>query len=332
MDVLSEVLRVVKLEGALFFNAELSAPWCLSSSPSTAFAPYLSPGAGHLIIYHFLTEGRAYVRLPDGRREELLAGDIVILPHGDAHLLGNGSPERPMDSLQMLANNLTQGLKVARFGGGGEISRLVCGYMACEPRLSEVFLAGLPKILKVHVAQEPSGQWLEHSIRFAVGEVNGSNAGSGLVLAKLSEVLFVETLRRYITALPPGQIGWLAGARDPIIGQALALMHNEPARPWTISNLARHVGQSRTRFAERFRHFLGESPMAYLSQWRLKLGAEMLQSAQHRVAEVAAAVGYGSEAAFNRAFKREFDCPPAQFRRRIRACRPSTNPSDTAAL
>jgi AraC-like DNA-binding protein len=316
MDVLSEVLRVVRLKGALFFNGEFSAPWCISAAPSTAYTPYLSPEAGHLIIYHFLTEGRAYARLPDGTREELTAGDIVILPHGDAHLLGNGSPERPVDSLKAFTGNLTQGLKLARFGGGGEVTRFVCGYMACDRRLSDVLLAGLPKVLKVHVANEPAGQWLENSIRFSVGEANGSNAGSGLVLAKLSELLFVETLRRYINALPADQTGWLAGARDPIIGQALALLHQEPEHPWTLFDLARRVGLSRTRLAERFRHFLGTSPMAYLAQWRLKLGAEILQSTGDSVAEVAAAVGYGSEAAFNRAFKREFDCPPAQFRRK----------------
>lgn len=319
MDVLSEVLRVVRLEGALFFNAEFSAPWCISEPQSTAVTSYLSPEAGHLILYHFLTEGRAYARLPDGRREELTAGDIIVFPHGDAHLLGNGAPEKPVDAVQTFAKNLTEGLKLARFGGGGEITRFVCGYMACEPRLSEVFLAGLPKMLKVHIANEPSGQWLDNSIRFSVGEGNGSSAGSGLVLARLSELLFVETLRRYINQLPPDQTGWLAGVRDPIIGQGLALLHTEPAHPWTVSNLARRIGLSRTRLAERFRHFLGESPMAYLAQWRLKLGAEILQSTEDSVAEVAAAVGYGSEAAFNRAFKREYDCPPSQFRRKHRA-------------
>ncbi len=252
MDVLSEVLRVVRLQGALFFNAEFSAPWCISSPRSTAAAPYLFPKAGHLIIYHFLTDGRAYARLPGGRREDLSAGDVVIFPHGDAHVLGNGTPEEPVDPLRTFAKNLTEGLKLARFGGGGEITRFVCGYLACEPRLSEVFLAGLPKLLRVNVANEPSGQWLENSIRFSAGEANGSNAGSGLVLAKLSEVLFVETLRCYINALPPGEIGWLAGARDPIIGQALALLHKEPAHRWTISNLARSIGLSRTRLAERF--------------------------------------------------------------------------------
>jgi AraC-like DNA-binding protein len=319
MDVLSEVLRAVRLERALFFNAEFSAPWCLSSTRSADIAHYLSPGAGHLIIYHFLIEGRAYAKLPDGQREELTAGDIVVLPHGDAHFLGNGSPAKPVDSFRTFAKNLSQGLKLARFGGGGEITRSVCGFMACEPRLSEVFLAGLPKILKVHVAKESSGQWLENSIRFSVGDVNGSNAGSGLVLAKLSGVLFVETLRRYINTLPPDRIGWLAGARDPIIGHALALLHKDPEHPWTLSGLARRIGLSRTRLAECFRHFLGESPMAYLAQWRLKLGAEILQSSEDSVAEVAAAVGYGSEAAFNRAFKREFDYPPAQFRRNRKA-------------
>jgi AraC-like DNA-binding protein len=316
MDVLSEVLRVVKLQGALFFNAEFSAPWCIRSAESTAMAPHLSPGAGHMILYHFLCEGRAYARLPDGPREELTAGDIVILPHGDTHLLGNGSPEKPVDSMQTFAKHLIQGLTPAHFGGGGEITRFVCGFLACEPRLSEVFLAGLPRILKVHIAKEPSGQWLEQLIRSSVDAASGSYAGSGLVVAKLSEVLFVETLRRYIEALPADQVGWLAGARDPLIGQALALLHKDPAHPWTISSLARRVGLSRTRLAERFRHFLGESPMAYLAQWRLKLGAEILQSTEDSVAEVAAAVGYGSEAAFNRAFKRELDCTPARFRRK----------------
>jgi AraC-like DNA-binding protein len=316
MDVLSEVLKVVKLQGALFFNAEFSAPWCVSAPRAAALARYLSPGAGHIILYHFLTEGKAFARLGDGRVEQLAAGDVVIFPHGDSHRLGNGSPERPVDALETFARNVSEGLKVVRFGGGGEITRFVCGLLACDRRLSDVFLNGLPQMVKVNVASDSSGRWLEHSIRFSVDGVDGSNAGSGLVIAKLSEVLFVETLRRYINGLSPDQTGWLAGVRDPVVGHALALLHKEPAYQWTVENLARRVGLSRTRLAERFRHFLGESPMAYLAQWRLKLGAEILQSTEDSVAEVAAAVGYGSEAAFNRAFKRGFDCPPAQFRRR----------------
>jgi AraC-like DNA-binding protein len=241
----------------------------------------------------------------------LTAGDIVVYPHGDPHLLGNGSA-KPVDSLK----TFSPGLNLVQFGGGGEVTRFVCGYLACDPRLSEVFLAGLPPVLKVHLVKEASDQWLENSIRFSVNEANGSNAGSDLVHARLAELLFIETLRRYINRLPHDEIGWLAGARDSSIGQALALLHKDPAYPWTISSLARRVGLSRTRLAERFRHFLAESPMAYLARWRLKLAADILQSSEDSVAEVAVTVGYESEAGFNRAFKREFNCPPAQFRRK----------------
>ncbi len=211
MDVLSEVLRVVKLEGALFFNGEFSAPWCLKSALTPGVAACLAPGAGHLILFHYLMEGRAYARLPEGPREELCAGDIVIFPHGNAHFIGNGSPEKPVDSFQTFAKNLTEGLKVARFGGGGETTRFVCGFLACDPRLCEVLLASLPPMITVHAPKEPSGQWLEHAIRFSVGDGDGSSAGCGLVVSKLSEVLFVETLRRYIVELPPEQTGWLGG-------------------------------------------------------------------------------------------------------------------------
>jgi AraC-like DNA-binding protein len=315
MDLLSDILKVVKLDAALFFNGEFSAPWCFSARPSREIAQYLSPTAGHLIIYHFLTEGRAYARVTDGLRMELTAGDIVIFPHGDPHFLGNGWPEKPVDSIKSFGKSMNEGLKVVRHGGGGEVTRFVCGYMACQPRLSEVFLAGLPSMFKVNVSKTPSGAWIESSIRFSAGQLNEPAAGSASVTTRLSEVMFVETLRGYINSLPPDQIGWLAGARDPIVGQALALLHKEPEQAWTILHLARRVGLSRTRLAERFRHFLGESPMAYLTQWRLNLAAEILQSSDNSVAQIAARVGYGSEASFNRAFKRAFACPPAQFRR-----------------
>lgn len=316
MDVLSQVLSAVRLDGALFFNAEFSAPWCIRSSSSAEHAPLLSPGAGRLIMYHFLTEGRAFAQLPGGVREELQAGDIVVFPQGEANLLGNGSPVIPVDSVRTFGKAVTPEFKVVRHGGGGEITRFVCGYLACDSQLGEIFLAALPPMFKVQVPDEPSGQWLGNSIRYSVEEVSRSDAGSRLVLAKLSELLFVETLRRYINTLPPDQTGWLAGVRDPVVGQALGLLHRSPEHPWTIADLARQVGLSRTRLAERFHHFLAEPPMTYLTRLRLRLGADRLISNDDGVAEVAAAVGYGSEAAFNRAFKREYDLPPAQFRRK----------------
>lgn len=313
MDVLSDVLSAVRLEGALFFNAEFSAPWCISSSGALGITPYLPSKAKHVIMFHFLTEGRAYASLDD-ERIQLNAGDIVIFPRGDRHLLGNGAPQEPVDSFRTFAKHLEEGLKAVRFGGGGEVTRFVCGYLSCDPRLCEFILAGLPAIFKVPVASGPSAQWIENSIRFSVGESNVTDAGSSLVVAKLSEVLFVETLRRYISTLPSQETGWLAGLRDPLLAKSLGFLHKEPDRQWTVENLAKKVGSSRTRLTERFRHFLGVSPIAYLTEWRMRLAAEALHSTQMSVAEVALEVGYNSEAAFNRAFKRTFSAPPAQFR------------------
>ncbi len=319
MDVLSEVLKVVKLQGAMYYNGEFSSPWSVCSPPSHAVASCLAPGAGHVIIYHLLTEGRASARLLDGERVTLDAGDIVIFPHGDAHIIENGPPTRSVDIAKELARIVSQGLKLARLGGGGEVTRFICGYMACEPRLSQVFLSGLPPLFKVSIRNDASGRWLENSIRFSVNEADASRAGGEAVLAKLSEVLFVETLRAYIAHLPAEQTGWLAGARDSEVGKTLALMHRNPARPWTIASLAKEAGLSRSVLAERFRHYLNEPPMAYLTRWRLQLGAQMLASTSYSVAQIASEVGYESEAAFNRAFKREFTVPPARFRGQSRS-------------
>jgi transcriptional regulator GlxA family with amidase domain len=193
--------------------------------------------------------------------------------------------------------------------------------MACEPQLSRVFLGGLPPILKVSIRNDASGQWLEDSIRYSVGHADTSRPGNEAVLAKLSEVLFVETLRRYIALLPREHTGWLAGVRDPEVGKALALLHRKPAHPWTIAALASEVGISRSVLAERFRRYLSETPMAYLTRWRLQLGAQMLTSTSRGVAHIAAEVGYESEPSFNRAFKREFGLPPARFRRQSKSAR-----------
>jgi AraC-like DNA-binding protein len=321
MDVLSEVLRVVKLDGAVFFLGEFSSPWSFRTPPSSTVAPYLSSAAGHVIIYHLVTEGRGFAQLEDGERVPLEAGDIVIFPHGDAHILENGPRIKTVDNSKELVRILSQSLKLSRLGGGGEITKFVCGYMTCEPRLAQIFLGGLPPLFKVNIRNDAAGRWLENSIRFSVSEADASRAGSEAVLAKLSEALFVETLRRYIALLPEQQTGWLAGARDLEVGKALAMMHRHPARPWTIAALAKEAGISRSVLAERFRHYLGEPPMSYLTHWRLQLGAQMLTSTSYSVAQIAPEVGYESEPAFNRAFKREFGLPPARFRSQSKSAR-----------
>ena len=310
---------MVKLQGALFYNGEFSAPWCVNAHSSRALARQFAPGAEHVIIFHLLTEGCAFVRLENGHRETLVAGDLVMIPHGDPHVMGNGGATQAVNDAEEVAGVIAQGLKLWRIGGGGEVTKFVCGYMACDPELSKVFLNGLPPLFKVSIRNDASGRWLENSIRFSVEQAGESRAGGEAVLAKLAEVLFVETLRGYIAQLPSGQTGWLAGARDPEVGKTLALMHRNPERPWTLADLAHEAGISRSVLAERFRHYLTETPIAYLTRWRLQLGAQMLTSTSYSVAQIAGDVGYESEAAFNRAFKREFAVPPARFRNQLRS-------------
>lgn len=323
-DVLSEVLKVVKLDGAVFFNGEFSSPWCIRQPNGCAMASYLSTHAKHVITFHLVTEGRGYARIEqNGGMVRLEAGDIIMVPHGDAHLMGNGPPVTPIDSADQLQQVLADGRMISQFGGGGERTKLICGYMTCDQHLSHVFLAGLPPIVKIHIRDNPSGQWLENTLRYSVEHVSAPGPGGSAIVAKLSEVLFMETLRRHVAQLPATQTGWLAGVRDPDVGKALALVHRQPAHPWTIASLANEVGLSRSVLAERFRHYLSDTPMGYLTRWRLQLAAQVLSTTSKSVAEVASEVGYESEPSFNRAFKRKFGVPPARFRSQSRSTRRS---------
>jgi len=322
IDVLSEVLKAVKLDGAVFFTGEFSSPWCAREPDACTMASYLPTKPKHTIIFHLVTEGRGYIRLEDGHAVSLEAGDIIFLPQGHAHFMGNGPPVAPIDSAVQVRQILAEGRMIYHFGGGGELTKLICGYLTCDNQLSQVFLAGLPPIVKVNIRDSPSGQWLEDTFRYSVDHAEASGPGGAAVIAKLSELLFVETLRRYIALLPESQTGWLAGVRDPNVGKALALLHKQPSHPWTIASLANEVGLSRSVLAERFRHYLSDTPMGYLTRWRLQLAAQVLTSTSKSVGEVAGEVGYESEPSFNRAFKRKFGVPPARFRSQTRHSQP----------
>lgn len=314
LDAFSEILNGVKLKGALFFNAEFSAPWSFASPRSDLLAPHLVPGAEHLIIYHFVIEGSAHAQVEGGNPLSLNAGDIVIFPHGDPHRMASSTRAQLMEAAAILPLLRTRNLGLMRTGGGGEVSRFVCGYMACEPHLFRPILSGLPHMMKVNIRADGSGRWLENCIRHLVDEAGAGQPGSDAMLAKLSEALFVDTLRRYVATLPAEQTGWLAGTRDPVVGRSLAILHSRADQPWTIAQLAKEVGLSRSALVERFSRYLSEPPMAYLTRWRLQLAARSLMSTPRSVAQIAAEVGYESEAAFNRAFKRAFGAPPARFR------------------
>ena len=317
-DAFSEILGGVVLKGALFFSAEFSAPWGFAAPPSRSLAPMLSPGAPHLVIYHFLVEGSGVVRVEDGSKLRLEAGDIIVLPHGSAHRMSSAEGVREDTTPAMIAKLQARDLTPLKTGGGGPVTRFVCGYMAFDPLLCRPILHSLPSAFKVNLRTDRSGHWLENSILHLVDEAGSGQAGSKAVLAKLSEVLFVDTLRRYIAKLPDREVGWLAGARDPIVGKSLTLLHSRAEHPWTMAELAKEVGLSRSALLERFSRYLSEPPMTYLIRLRLQLAARALTATGRGVVEIASDVGYESEAAFNRAFKREFGLPSARYRRKHR--------------
>ncbi len=315
MDAFSEILNGVKLNGAVFFNAEFSAPWGISAPNSREHAALLAPAAERVVMFHLLTEGHAVAQLFDGRAEQLGPGDIVIFPHGHPHHIADSrSTPRPFPNYCIEEKVRARDLSPLIAGGGGPATRFVCGYMTCDPFLSRPILSGLPALFKVNIRTDRSGHWLENSILHLVEEAASGTVGSEALLAKLSEALFVDTLRRYVAALPEQQTGWLAGSRDPIVGKSLGLLHSRVAHPWTIADLAEQVGISRSALVERFTKYLAEPPMTYLTRWRMQLAARSLEKTSRGVAEIAADVGYESEAAFNRAFKREYGQPPGRYR------------------
>ncbi len=317
MDALSEALNAVRMTGAIFFHAECAAPWGFAVPSVAEVQHVLSPGTERLVNYNLVTEGQAVARLADGTNElALRPGDLTILPHGDAHTVSNGSPRSFIDSSEALQDVMQGNGAMMRFGENGEVTRFICGFFGCERSADRLFLAGLPKVICINIRENPGSAWLETAIRHLVSEAESDRPGRTVLLSRMAESLFIEALRCYIEQLPSDQTGWLAGARDPVVGGILALIHRDPAYDWTLHRLACAVGSSRSVIAKRFGRFIGKSPMAYLAHWRLELGARQLRASAKPVIQVAAEVGYESEAAFNRAFKRSFGLPPAQYRRR----------------
>lgn len=302
----------------MFFNADFTAPWRLQMPHTRTLASTLAPGAEHLVVYHLVVEGSARVLLGDGPAVELSPGDIVVFPHGDSHYLSSGAGAQPLEGASVLLKIAKRDLSPMKSGGGGAATRFVCGYLNVNPLLSGPILESLPPMLIVNVRTDRAGHWLEQSILHLVDEAASDRAGSNAMLAKLSEALFVDTLRRYLSGLPEQTTGWLAAVRDPVVGRSLALLHRRPDHPWTIAELAAEVGASRSALVARFARHLSDSPMSYLTGWRLRMAAQALTSSPKGIGEIAAAVGYESEAAFNRAFKRAFGVPPARYRRQSR--------------
>jgi AraC-like DNA-binding protein len=324
MDALSDVLRIVRLGGAVYLNGAFTAPWCVIGETNAALCASFLPQSERVVSYHLITEGSCWARLADDPNSALQinAGELLVVPQGEPHIMGSELDLPPVPAAPLLTEHLleTPGqIMTLAYGGGGAATRMMCGFWACDETQSNPLLAALPRLFKIDMRNDPQSAWLESSLQFAATEAGDSRAGSAIVLARLSELLFVEAVRRCIEAMPEEDKGWLAGVRDRFVGRALSLLHAQPAHPWTVDELARKVGLSRSALAKRFTDLLGQAPMQYLARWRLQIAAQELLNGSKTLAVVALEIGYDSEAAFNRAFKREFGLPPAGWRKQHHA-------------
>ena len=323
-DTLSDVLRNVRLRGALYFNVSGTRDWAAEAPPSSEIAAAVMPGAEHVMEFHVVLSGACWAGAVGGEPVRLAAGDLVIFAHGDAHVVSSAPGMRaPPDTqgyferrqqhlpftLHLDAREVRPGTLPADAGG----TVLVCGFLGCDLRPFNPLIAALPRLL--HLPAAAGQDWAVQCMRQAAAESTNRRPGGGAMLERLSEMMFIDAMRRHLAALPEESRGWLAGLRDRFVGPALTLLHAAPEAPWTVEELGSRVGLSRSALHERFASLIGIAPMQYLAHWRMQVGAALLRETTCTVATVAQQVGYESEAAFARAFKRLVGQPPAVWRR-----------------
>jgi len=318
VDVLSEVLRAVRLNGAVFFDVNARAPWAVASPDTRDVRDRVMPGSAHVMPFHLIMSGTAWIETDDPSQPPIRAeqGDVILLPQGDAHYLGSEGCDRVRPNMAHYHRPTDQQLpfRVSEIGGAGEDTRIVCGYFGCDAAPFNPLLDALPRLTVIKAGPD-CGKLASHFITAALNEGGANRPGGETILAKLSELMLVQAMRMYIDALPESSEGWLSGLRDVHVGRAMQLIHGDPSRDWTLATLARETGLSRSALADRFVRLVKMPPMQYLGRWRMQLAAHALEQPSASIAIVAADVGYQSEAAFNRAFKRFVGQPPGVWRR-----------------
>jgi AraC-like DNA-binding protein len=313
-DTLSDLLRTVRLTGAVFFDIEAAAPWAQMQPSGPTIASSVLPGVQHLISYHAVTAGSCFGGLVDAEPIRLETGDVIVFPHGDAHVMSSAPNMPAKPNLDIYKTPSSQLPVTVRLDGDARArTHLVCGFLGCDVRPFNPLIGALPRVLHVRDRTGPNGGWLSQFIQVALAESRTRRSGGESVLARMSELMFVEAVRRHLESLPEERTGWLAGLRDPQIARALALLHARPSFGWTLPGLAQQAGLSRSALAERFTHLIGQPPMQYLACWRMQVASGSLARGT-KVASVALEVGYDSEAAFSRAFKKLVGCSPAAWR------------------
>jgi len=315
-DLLSDLLGSMHLSGAVLFSAVFHEPWGLISPAACDLARVLPFRTEHIIPFHIVAEGGCWLEIKEQMPVWLEAGDAVLLPYGDVHVLHGREEAAKVPTGQLLPPPPWPGILRVEHGGVGTRTHLICGFLQCDELLFHPLLRHLPALMHVSPGRAPVDDWLAGTIRHTAEEASRADPGGRSMLPRLTELMFVEILRQHMQALSADEVGWFAAVNDPVVGTALKWLHTAPLEDWSVDRLARRVGVSRTGLAERFKHFLDMPPMHYLTYWRLQLAAQRLKTTNTPMKGIADQAGYESEAAFSRAFKRHFGLPPADWRRR----------------
>jgi len=326
-DTLSDVLRAIRLRGGVFFYVEGTDPWVVETPCSSKIVPAIMPEVEHLMPFHGVARGSCWASLVDGEPIRLNEGDLVLFPQGDHHVMSSTPglrakvvdpdlyfakrpPQLPF-TLSLTENGM---IPASRFDSSGSRLKVVCGFLGCDARPFNPLLASMPRVMRLPGLAAEGSSWVANFLHSMVEESTRKRPGGEAVLERMSEMLFVEALRCYIETLPAGETGWLAGVRDQSIGRVLALVHERPEAPWTLQQLADEAAMSRSTLHERFVQFIGQPPMQYLAQWRMQVATKLLRDTEAKLIKVALGVGYDSEAAFSRAFKRAVGVAPGAWR------------------
>ena len=313
-DPVRSALERLRLDGALFFRSELTEPFAFESTP-LALADALVPGADRLTLFHIVASGSCWVALDDGVRFLAEEGDVIVLPYADHYAMGAGNEAETVSILSLLEPLPWSVMPVLRHGGGGQRTEVVCGYMHSTDPLFDPSMRALPPLFVVRLPSGDASRWVRASIDYALADAAPpSNLAPTVIATRLPELVLTEVLRVHLPTAPAIDHGWIAGLHDSILAPALAALHREPTRDWTVAALGSHVGASRSSLDERFRRVLGLSPIRYLTAWRMHLAADLLTTTELSISTVGRRVGYASEDAFSRAFKRERGVAPTLWR------------------
>jgi AraC-like DNA-binding protein len=314
-EVIPQVLELVRLSGAIFFRSEFHSPWSYTSPPTLELAGVLPPGTGSLVMFHIVAEGRGWVALDGGARHEISTGDVIVMPYGDAHSFGSCEVAESVPITTLLPPTPWREFPHLHHGGDGEATLMVCGYLRGDAVLFDPVLRALPPLFVVRPPDGPAAAWVAASVEYALMASEAPAREVSWTHRRLPELLFTEVLRLYLGLSHDAELtGWLDALRDPVVGPALSVLHADPAHDWTVAELATNVATSKTVLVERFHQLLGRPPIRYLTEWRIGLASGMLRTTGLGVGEIASRVGYTSEEAFSRAFKRALGQAPAHWR------------------